>query len=222
MGAHECMRCGKYLLRGRWECRHPDCLSKSGFSKPCPFSLCNDCYIRERERPKEQQHGGGCIMEDSGGEPKSKEEEMKKDRGEDQVVIDVNVEAKKKIKEEKMEKEKKLKKEEEEKKVKSDNSSSSTTTNVSKDGKNTVTIKKENPSEDVKMTDATSAAVVSNSNSLSNNVKAVNMKLETKKRQRDEVEIITKTEAVAPPADKKVKTEQGAIEKTAVPEQVVK
>lgn len=22
--AHECMRCGKYLLRGRWECRHPD------------------------------------------------------------------------------------------------------------------------------------------------------------------------------------------------------
>ncbi|GBG24486.1 Histone acetyltransferase HAC5 [Hondaea fermentalgiana] len=99
--SHECTRCGKYLLRGRWECRHPTCLEDSGFNKSCPFALCNDCYVLETKRPKEQQHGGGCVADGPDGKPKSAEEEADKEAGKDQTVIDVNIEYKRKEKERK-------------------------------------------------------------------------------------------------------------------------
>ena len=80
--AHECVRCGTYLLRGRWECRHKDC--KQSATTSCAFTLCNSCYKLERERPVELQHGGGCIGKGDKFEPKSDEEETKKEKGEDQ------------------------------------------------------------------------------------------------------------------------------------------
>eukprot|EP00516_Mucochytrium_quahogii_P005909 CAMPEP_0203747238 /NCGR_PEP_ID=MMETSP0098-20131031/2444_1 /ASSEMBLY_ACC=CAM_ASM_000208 /TAXON_ID=96639 /ORGANISM=" , Strain NY0313808BC1" /LENGTH=1738 /DNA_ID=CAMNT_0050635603 /DNA_START=601 /DNA_END=5817 /DNA_ORIENTATION=+ len=88
--AHECSRCAKYLLRGRWECRHPTCREDSGFNKSCPFALCNDCYILECARPVEQQHGGGCVAPGASGEPKEKKEEDDKEKGKDQEIINVN------------------------------------------------------------------------------------------------------------------------------------
>jgi hypothetical protein len=99
--AHECARCGIYLLRGRWECRHPDCRVNAGFGRQCPFALCNECYRRECERPVEHQHGGGCIAPGEAGKPRPDEEQKKLDAGEDQEWIDVNKEHKKKLAEEK-------------------------------------------------------------------------------------------------------------------------
>mmetsp|Transcript_12268 Transcript_12268/g.14889 ORF Transcript_12268/g.14889 Transcript_12268/m.14889 type:complete len:151 (-) Transcript_12268:1407-1859(-) len=94
--AHECARCGQYLLRGRWECRHPECSSEPVYNKPCPFSLCNSCYILERARPVELQHAGGCIGSSNDAQPKPAEEEKKKDAGQDQEHIDVSAKTKEK------------------------------------------------------------------------------------------------------------------------------
>lgn len=91
--AHECSRCGEYLLRGRWECRHPDCRSEAVYNSPCPFALCNACYILERARPKELQHASNCL----GLSPKSVHEEKKKEEGKDQKVIDNSKETQKRL-----------------------------------------------------------------------------------------------------------------------------
>lgn len=82
--AHECTRCGKYLLRGRWECRHKEC--KQSGTASCVFALCNGCYKLERERPVEKQHGGGCIGKGDEFQPRPDEEEEKKEKGEDQAL----------------------------------------------------------------------------------------------------------------------------------------
>jgi len=110
----ECTRCGKYLLRGRWECRHTSCLEDQGFNKSCPFALCNGCYKLEIQRPVEHQHGGGCVAPGEEGLPKSDEDEEAKNTGQDQVCVNVNEEEKKKEAEAKKKEEEKNKVKEEE------------------------------------------------------------------------------------------------------------
>merc|ERR1711916_224974 len=45
--AHECTKCGEYLLRGRWECRHEQCINRRGFNESCPYALCQKCFDQE-------------------------------------------------------------------------------------------------------------------------------------------------------------------------------
>lgn len=60
--AHECSVCGTYLLRGRWECRHPECLQAAGFNRPSPFALCDACFLLEINKSPEKQHGATAQL----------------------------------------------------------------------------------------------------------------------------------------------------------------
>jgi len=136
--AHECARCGHYLLRGRWECRNPKCLEISGFNKPCPFAICNKCYISEAQRPVDLQHGGGCIAKGKAGQPRSEKTESDNEAGKDQIRIDVNEELKRQEREKKKREEEEKKKDEEEGRKK--------TKGKSNDDQATKRIKNEEPS----------------------------------------------------------------------------
>lgn len=88
--AHECARCGEYLLRGRWECRNPRCCTISpNFDTPAPFAICNACYIEECKRPEAHQHGGGCIAKGKRGKPKEEAFVKKMDEGKDQTIVNI-------------------------------------------------------------------------------------------------------------------------------------